>query len=801
MSVRPIPVTPAPTDSPSATDGAPQDLQVEVESLRRRVRKGRRRSILLGNGAAAAVILGLVCFAVYYVHSELSYAKVKDVGIRRDPLDANRVIVSYRPTSSGSIGFRRTDTELLDQVTSDAVGEEQEFQWRIDGLQSGQVIDMVYRDGWVARKHPLEVPELPSRRSASAFAGTGIYTGPKLGDGVLVGQVVNAINNEPVPGAEVRIAGTEISLRTDAEGGFRIDGAPTGPATLEISAEDFSTEELKRDLIADEETFVRAVLSPGLEEGQIRLVLTWDREPEDLDAHLEGPLPGGEKFHVHYDRKGDLKSQEFVRLDVDDRNGEGPETITVLGVQPGQYHYFVHDYTHGDDPASDALARSGAEVRLYYGGQMYRFRARDDAVGNVWDVCTIEVTPESEAIVDRVDTYRGAKLAALGLYSKRTQADRTDWIGKYGGSEVSENAVTDGLEWLARHQAPDGSWSNVCLGTGSQSQCERPNRCTGEGDAYEMALTGLALLAFQAGGHYYFNDAKYSGVVRKGLDWMIEHQGTDGALVGSKSGRDIDGRTTHHKYHMYEHGIAAFALADAVAAAAALYQPENEAYVNGTEKAVEFIEANQHLDGGWRYTNDLTRPGDTSVTGWQVLALKSAKEAGIPVSNRCVENVRTFFKNREMGTNGQTGYDDALTLNTDATTGVGMLARQFLLNEPDAPIIGEAASHLARQAEMKWGDPRGVYDEWDYYLWYNCTLGMFQVGGDLWNRWNTVIRDTLVKLQRHDGCERGSWDPNSKWGRFGGRIYSTALAILTLEVYYRYARHGEIAPGQIEGDG
>jgi len=789
-------VTATPVASPSTADAAPEELQVEVEGLRRRVRKGRRRSILLGNGAAAAVILGLVCFAVYYVNSELSYAKVKDVSIRRDPLDANRVIVSYRPTRSGTIGFRRTDTELLDQVTSDAVGKEQEFQWRIDGLEAGQVIDLVYRDGWVARAHPLEVPEMPSRPSAAALVGTGVYRGPKLGDGLLVGQVVNAINNEPVPGAEVHVAGTEISVRTDAEGNFRIDGAPTGPATLEISAEDFATEQLKRNLIAGGETFVRAVLSPGLEEGQIRLVLTWDREPKDLDAHLEGPLPGGEKFHVHYGRRGDLKSREYVRLDVDDRNGEGPETITVLGVQPGQYHYYVHDYTHGDDPSSNALARSGAEVRLYYGGQVYRFRVKDDAVGNVWDVCTIEVTDESEAIVDRVDTYRGAELAALGLYSKRTLADRTDWIGDYGGSEASEKAVADGLEWLARHQAPDGFWSSVCLGTGSQSRCEQPDRCTGEGDTYEMALTGLALLAFQAGGHYYFNDAKYSDVVRRGLDWMIEHQRTNGALIGSKPDRVIEGKKTGHKNHMYEHGIAAFALADAVAVAAASYQPENEAYVNATRKAVEFIEANQHLDGGWRYTNALSRPGDTSVTGWQVLALKSAKEAGIPVSNRCVENVRTFFEHRDMGANGQTGYDDPQTIQTDATTGVGMLARQFLLNEPDAPIISAAAKHLARQAEMRWGDPRGVHDEWDYYLWYNCTLGMFQVGGEWWDRWNTVIRDTLVKLQRHSGCERGSWDPNSKWGRFGGRIYSTALAILTLEVYYRYARHDEITSGE-----
>jgi hypothetical protein len=79
----------------------------------------------------------------------------------------------------------------------------------------------------------------------------------------------------------------------------------------------------------------------------------------------------------------------------------------------------------------------------------------------------------------------------------------------------------------------------------------------------------------------------------------------------------------------------------------------------------------------------------------------------------------------------------------------------------------------------------------DYYLWYNCTLAMFQAGGEPWDRWNPIVRDTIINLQRHDGCARGSWDPSSKWGRTGGRIYTTALAVLTLEVYYRYASHQE----------
>lgn len=765
---------------------------MQVERLRQRVHRGRRRGAALGYGAVAVLMLGLVCLGGHYVATELSYAEVEDIQLRRDPIDPERVALYYRPLRSGTIGFGRADgdrrTELLDQVVPDEVGKRQSFHWRVRGLESGEVIEVTHRSGWRRVTDSLTVPEWPSPAGPAA-ADLSL----RLGDGVLDGQVVNATDNQPVSNAQVRIAGTPLSTHTDAEGHFRIPGAPTGLLPIEISADGFTTDRFQREVTAAAETFVRVALSPGMEKGQIRIVLTWGNVPKDLDAHLEGPLPDGQRFHVDYRHQGDLRSREFVCLDVDDRNGEGPETITVLGVLPGVYRYYVYDFSNRHDPQSTALARSGAEVKVYQGGQTFRFRAGHEMQGNLWDVCTIEVAPDG-AVVKRVDAYQGIKAEALGLYEKRTLADRQRWIVNDGGNLVSERAVNEGLDWLARHQAPDGSWSCECLGSGSRSQCEEAAPCTGEGDTYEMAHTGLALLAFQAGGHYYFNNTPYSEVVRRGLDWMVAHQRPDGGLIGSKpKGR----RANYHKHYMYEHGIAAFALADARAAATALGAAENDSYRRATEKAVEFIHANQHTDGGWRYTDDLKRPGDTSVTGWQVLALKSAQEAGIPVHDQCIRKIRKFFEYREMGENGRTGYDDRIP-QTDATTGVGMLAKQFLLGEPDAPLVSEAARYLADLAEMKWADRKATQEYADYYLWYNCTLAMFQVGGDLWRRWNDVVRDTIVNLQRHDGCARGSWDPNTKWGRYGGRIYTTALAVLTLEVYYRYTRQQEIDDGVFE---
>jgi hypothetical protein len=487
-------------------------------------------------------------------------------------------------------------------------------------------------------------------------------------------------------------------------------------------------------------------------------------------------------------------------LDVDDRNGEGPETITVLGVLPGTYRYYVHDYSNRDNAETTALARSDAEVKVYHGGQTYRFRAGHDMVGNIWNVCTLEVTKTGAALVEKVNTFEARKSESLGLYEKRTMGDRDTWIGEIGGSRISEASVRDGLEWLARHQADDGSWGNYCLGQKRpQAKCEPDAPCTGPGDRHEMAQTGLAILAFQAGGHYYFNENVYSDRVRRALDWMVANQGSDGALVtpGLKPYAEMNYQSPFHRYYMYEHGIAAFALAEACAVAVAMGHPESDRYRDAAERAVRFIEGMQHNDGGWRYTPRMEKPGDTSVTGWQVLALKSAREAGIPVSYECIDKIREYFESRKTGENGRTGYYDRHP-HTEATTGVGMFARQFLLGEPDAQLVRDAAVFLADYADRQWGglepDARKSKNfEPDFYLWYNCTLAMFQAGGEPWQRWNRVVRDTVIDLQRHDGCCRGSWDPNSKWGKRGGRIYSTALAVLTLEVYYRYASHDEAA--------
>ena len=157
------------------------------------------------------------------------------------------------------------------------------------------------------------------------------------------------------------------------------------------------------------------------------------------------------------------------------------------------------------------------------------------------------------------------------LYEERTKPKTAEWLGERGGTIQSQKAVEDGLNWLARHQGEDGHWGADCLGTDPNSRCDRNAPCQETGQAYEIAQTGLALLAFQAAGNYYFNGQKYSDQVKKGLEYFIQEQATDGSIVGSQnpSALHIAGVSSFNGYFMFEHFIGTFALCEACAVALA----------------------------------------------------------------------------------------------------------------------------------------------------------------------------------------------------------------------------------------
>ena len=284
-------------------------------------------------------------------------------------------------------------------------------------------------------------------------------------------------------------------------------------------------------------------------------------------------------------------------------------------------------------------------------------------------------------------------------YVLRTRKDKAKWVAQFGGSVATEGCVQDGLNWLVRHQADDGSWSNACLGPKAGnplSKCEADEKaCTVPGQPFVMSQTGLALLALQASGNYESNEEKYSSQVERGLDWLIEHQQPDGALVGVPEGQ----RGNYPSTYMYEHAMAAFALAEACAVRKAQGKPDEPRLKNAAVKAIEFIEEHQHNDGGWRYTVNKQERSDCSVSGWAILALKSAREAEIPVREDTVNETRYFFKSCETS-DGGTSYQAGEGANSDAMTAVGMLEHLLLLKDHDSPIVKSSASYLAGRAEM-----------------------------------------------------------------------------------------------------
>jgi hypothetical protein len=372
----------------------------------------------------------------------------------------------------------------------------------------------------------------------------------------------------------------------------------------------------------------------------------------------------------------------------------------------------------------------------------------------------------------------------------RQNPQRQQWIGAYGGAAESEAAVRRGLDWLARHQSDDGHWGPDSLRARPEGRCKPGDVCSEPGNEHRVALTGLAVLAFQAGGHYDFNAAEYSGCVRQALEWLVVHQRPDGAF--------FDAEHNFGFCNMYEHGIAAFALADACEMAVSSGRTPEDRYCQAAQKAVQYIHYAQHDDGGWRYNDNRAEPSDVSVSGWQVLAMHAAQQARIAViEDDCQTRMLAFFKSCEDRLSGRTFYQPHHNLPSDAPTAIGMLVHQFVLEQPDAPLVAAGAKYLAGEAESSFSHGRKLKKKkgvivaapGDYYTFYNGTLAMFLSGGEPWKHWNDVIRDMVVERQcdASQGCRRGSWDPmENNWDHQGGRVYSTALAILTLEVYYRY---------------
>ncbi len=365
-----------------------------------------------------------------------------------------------------------------------------------------------------------------------------------------------------------------------------------------------------------------------------------------------------------------------------------------------------------------------------------------------------------------------------------------DKAGAAKGPKIATEAnVEAGLRWLARHQSEDGHWDATAYRKGKDCTCD------GKGlSDFNVGLTGLSLLAFLGAGYTPMNRAsyvdpvtgatiKFGEVVKKGLKYLIDQQDDDGR-IGPQVGE-----------LMYNHAIAAMALSEAYGITNAA------AYKAPAQKAINFIHVAQNYGLGWRYTPKCGN-NDTSVTGWCVKALKSAQISGLEVAASSLEGAKAWI-NRVTDSNGQVGYDrlgsgeifvpgkNENWAHHPTMSAVGLLARIFIDKKKGDANMAKAATILAGDLP-KW-DPKADKPTVDYYYWYYGTLALFQydgANGASWKKWNKPVTDALANNQRvkKDGCKDGSWDTDlvDRWAYAGGRVYGTAINVLTLEVWYRY---------------
>ncbi len=364
----------------------------------------------------------------------------------------------------------------------------------------------------------------------------------------------------------------------------------------------------------------------------------------------------------------------------------------------------------------------------------------------------IELSDFGETTAPKNDLMREIGSVSGSGLEGRGAAARGKLVAKNGGSEGSEAAVALALKWLAAHQMPDGGWNFD----------HRPGQCGGRcnhhgslGDKARSGATAMALLPFLGAGQTH-KEGKYKEVVGRGLYFMVSQMKQNGGL------NDAGGR-------MYSHGLCAITLTEAYA------MTHDKGLMGPAQMSVNFISyAQDPVGGGWRYTPK--QAGDTSVVGWQLMALKSAHMAYLQVDPNTIRGATKFLDSVQADSGASYGYTTPGA--GSATTAVGLLCRMYLGWKKDEPALERGVQKLSAS-----GPSKG-----NMYYNYYATQVMRQFGGDYWKKWNSEMRDYLVNSQAKNGHMTGSWffEGGGHGAEAGGRIYATSLATMILEVYYRH---------------
>jgi hypothetical protein len=310
-------------------------------------------------------------------------------------------------------------------------------------------------------------------------------------------------------------------------------------------------------------------------------------------------------------------------------------------------------------------------------------------------------------------------------------------------TEEMDKAINRALEFLARTQDQGGGWRN--------------------GNQANAAITGLAVMAFLSAGHVP-GEGPYGETVEKGIRNVLSAQRPNG-LIANATGQE----------EMYHHGICTLMLAEVAGMTEGKLAEEIRSKL---EKAVEIILKAQRLTGpyrgAWRY--QITGvDGDISVTGWQLMALRAAKNLGCDVPPERIDLAIDYINRSQDPRTGDYFYQPGGGRKSVACTGTGILALELCGKQQHRrPEILKAGSQVIN-SPPRWGQYHF------FYAIYYCSQATFQLGGNYWSSFRPKLHQMLLSNQSASGC----WSGPTNADRYGPN-YGTAMGVLALTVEYRY---------------
>mgnify|MGYP001225466325 CR=1 FL=1 len=313
--------------------------------------------------------------------------------------------------------------------------------------------------------------------------------------------------------------------------------------------------------------------------------------------------------------------------------------------------------------------------------------------------------------------------------------------GKYA-KQVDES-VDRALEYLVASQESNGAMKDASHGV--------------------TGITSLAVMAFLAKG-YTPGQGKYGEVINKGIDFVLSQQQKNGLLLAGGKAQGA----------MYCHGISTLMLSEV----SGMVDPARQERIDeALAKALKLILSAQEVrkagphQGGWRYQSN-SRDSDISCTGWQLMALRSARSNGAQVPKEAIDNALEFIMNCRHEASGGFCYQPTQQGPGLGRTGTALLCLALAGRHDQKPAIG-AGEFILRSITK--GDRKIIQDGQFPYAVYYCSQGMFQLGGKYWDHWAEAMYPTLLGTQKNDGS----------WADRYGSTYGTSMAVLAMSVIYR----------------